>query len=257
MRKACLYTALSFVALAAWPALAPATPPVLRSVTVAQGQNHPTSTWTLPAGVTTQFIQTSQSPDVDEAGYFLRVESFNTLDRTQTTFFDEYEFGRGVHYVHVAGHDQKCTGGACPPIQFSEVMTFVVPGVGGSGGALPPTGGGPGPDKIAPFQTLSFAPLQDVDKLVVKARMSEPGTLRATARVSVPGASRVFKFKAASRSVQANVFAKLRPRLAKRNLRKVKRALRRGKKLKARITVTATDRARNRRAQKATIRLKD
>jgi hypothetical protein len=249
---------LLLVAAVLWPVAASADPPVLRSVTVELGQNHPTAAWALPAGVTSQFIQTSHSPDVDAAGYFLRVESFNTLDRTQTTFFDQFEFKKGVHYLHVAGHDQKCRGGVCPPIQFSEVMSFQVPGVGsGPGGRLPPTSGGPGRDRIRPFESLSFAAIQDVDKLFVRARMSEAGRLAARGNVSVPGAAKTYRFKRVSRSVTANRFVKLRLKLAKKGLRVVKRALKRRKRLKAKITVTAIDKARNKRAQKAVIRLRD
>ena len=39
-----LCTALSLLALALWPTLAAATPPVLTSVVVAQNENHPLST---------------------------------------------------------------------------------------------------------------------------------------------------------------------------------------------------------------------
>ena len=225
---------------------------------VAQNENHPLSTWTLPAGVSSQFIQVSRSSEVNEDDYFTTLETFSPLAKTQTTFLDEFEYADGVYYLHVAGHDQKCRGeSTCSPIQFSQVMSFQVPGIGsGPGGTLPPTGGGPGPDKVRPFQTLTFTPVQDVDKLVVRARMSEAGTLRATARVSAPGASKVYKFKTATRSVGANVFTKLPLKLAKKQLKAVKGALKRGKKLKAKVTVTATDKAGNKRSQKATIRLK-
>jgi hypothetical protein len=245
------------VAIALWPTLAVADPPVLKSVTVELNQNHPTSTWSLPAGVSSQFIQTSESSDVNEDGYFTTLVNLNVVGRSQTSFTDPFNFEPGVYYLHVAGHDQKCRGGVCPPIQFSEVMSFQVPGVGaGIGGDLPSTTGGPGPDKVRPLQLLSFAPIQDVDRLFVRAQMSEPGTLRASAKVSVPGASKVYAFKTASRAVGANVRTKLRLKLSKKRLKTVKRALRRGKRLKARITVTATDKAGNKRADKATIRLK-
>jgi hypothetical protein len=253
-----VYAALSLVALALWPALAAATPPGLTSVVVALNENHPSSTWTLPAGVSSQFIQVSRSSEVNEDGYFTSLETFTPLAKTQTTLLDEFEYANGVYYLHVAGHDEKCKGeSTCPPIQFTQVMSFQVPGVGaGPDGTLPPTGGGPGPDKVRPFETLTFAPVQDVDKLLVRARMSEAGTLRATARVSVPGASKVYKFKTASRSAAANVVTKLPLKLARKQLKAVKRALKRGKKLKAKVTVTATDKAGNKRSQKATIRLK-
>jgi hypothetical protein len=159
----------------------------------------------------------------------------------------------------VAGHDKKCVReSVCPPIQFSEVLTFQVPGVGsGPGGTLPNTTGGPGPDRIAPIEVLSFAPVQDVDKLFVRARMSEAGTLTARATVSVAGASKIYRFKTVSRSAAANVSKKLSLKLAKKRLKAVKRALKKGKRLKAKVTVTATDKARNKKAQKATIRLKN
>jgi hypothetical protein len=127
----------------------------------------------------------------------------------------------------------------------------------GPGGTLPSTTGGPGRDRIAPIEVLSFAPVQDVDKLFVRARMSEAGTLTARATVSVAGASKIYRFKTVSRKAAANVTKKLRLRLAKKRLKAVKRALRKGKRLKAKVTVTATDKARNKKAQKATIRLKN
>jgi hypothetical protein len=268
------------VALALWPTLAMACPPILKSVTV--DQNHPTSTWSLPQGVTSQFIQTSTSSDVNEDGYFNTLVNLSVVGPSQTSFTDPFNFEPGVYYLHVAGHDKRCRAGVCPPIEFSDVMSFEVTaasaasataatafspravdaaaldcsGQGGGGVTLPSTTGGPGPDKVRPLQLLSFAPIQDVDKLFVRAQMSEPGTLRASAKVSVPGASRVYGFKTVSRAVGSNVRTKLRLKLAKKRLKTVKRALRRGKRLKARITVTATDKAGNKRAQKATIRLK-
>jgi hypothetical protein len=284
-RRACGYTALWLVGLTLWPALALACPPILQSVTVAPKQNHPTSTWTLPAGVTSQFMQTSRSSDVDEDGYFHQKDlvTFNTLAPSQTVFTDQHEFPEGLFYVHVAGHDKRCVTGVCEPIEFSDVMTFEVtdlpppppPATGaslspepfatgaalnckeqGGGGPLPDTSGGPGPDKVAPFETLSFGAVQNIDKLFVRAKMSEAGTLRASATVSVAGASKVYRFKTVTKSVSANVSTKLRLKLSKKRLKTVKKALKKGKHLKAKVTVTARDKAKNKRSQKATIRLK-
>jgi hypothetical protein len=258
-RRAGLCTAFLLAALMLWPALAAADPPVLKSVTVPLNGNHPTSVWSLPPNVTSQFIQTSASSDVNQDGYFRSLVNFNAVDPGQTAFVDPFEFQPGVYYLHVAGHDKKCVReSVCPPIQFSEVMTFQVPGVGsGPGGTLPNTTGGPGPDRIAPIEVLSFAPVQDVDKVFVRARMSEAGTLTARATVSVAGASKIYRFKTVSRRAAANVSKKLSLRLAKKRLKAVKRALKKGKRLKAKVTVTATDKARNKKAQKATIRLKN
>jgi hypothetical protein len=275
--------ALFLLALTFWPAVALACPPVLVSVTLASGSSHPTSQWTLPAGVSSQFMQASQSSEVSLDGYFRHVESFGTLAPDQTTFADPFSFQPGTYYLHVAGHDKRCNGFTCPQIEFSDIMTFQVTagttaasaptasssyraansaavtcsGGGSGGGTLPDTSGGSGRDRVRPFETLSFAPVQDVDKLFVKARMSEAGTLTARGSVSVAGASKLYRFKKASRSVRANVSAKLRLKLQKKRLKAVKRALKRGKRLKAKITVIATDKAHNKRSQKATIRLKD
>jgi hypothetical protein len=184
----------------------------------------------------------------------------------------------------VAGHDKRCRLGVCPAIEFSEVMSFEVAGAAVASPAaftstsvpsartaaincaasavpaappLPSTSGGPGPDRIRPIEVLSFAPVQDIDKLIVKARMSEEGTLTARASVSVAGASKTYRFKTVKRSVAANVQAKLRLKLAKKQLKAVKRALKKRKRLKAKITVTAADRAKNKRSQRATVRLRD
>ena len=128
------------------------------------------------------------------------------------------------------------------------------------GGPLPPGGGGGGgggtADKVAPLETLSYGGLQDIDKLFVRAKMSEAGTLSASATVSVAGASKVYRFKTVTKSASANVSTKLRLKLAKKRLKTVKKALKKGKRLKAKVTITATDKAKNKRSQKATIRLK-
>jgi hypothetical protein len=284
-RRVSLCMAFSLAVLSLWPALAVACPPILKSVTVPPNGNHPTSLWSLPSNVTSQFVQTSASSDVNEDGYFRSLLTFNTVDPGQTAFLDPFDFAPGVYYLHVAGHDNRCRGGVCPPIQFSDVMSFDVGapaaatsavsssladravnsaaidcsggGGGGAGPALPSTTGGPGPDKVRPLENLSFAPVQDIDKLFVKARMSEAGSLHASATVSTSGASKVYRFKTVSRSVAANVFTKLRLKLAKKNLKAVKRALKKRKRLKAKITITAVDKSKNKRSQKATIRLKN
>jgi len=283
IRGASLVTAFWLAALALWPALASSCPPLLKSVTLEPGENHPTSTWAIPAQVRAEFIQTARSSEIDQFGYFRQanIVTFNTVGSTQTVFTDLHEFPAGVYYVHVAGHDSRCNGNNCPFNEFSDVMTFEVTeaDAGGSetslaapvtssaaldcsdavGGpvTLPSTTGGPGPDKVAPLMLLRFGAEQDVDKLSVRAQMSEPGKLKASAKVSVSGASRVYRFKTTSRAVGANAPTKLRLRLAAKNLKKVKRALRKGKRLKANVTVTATDAAKNKRSQKATIRLSD
>jgi plastocyanin len=132
------------------------------------------------------------------------------------------------------------------------VVVMAPPGPGGGGGG----GGGPPPADMAPVSSLISSASQRVAKLFVRASMNEAGTLTATGTVSVPGAAKVFRFKPSSRMVSANQSVKLRLRLAKRSLRAVNRALRHGRRLKARISVTARDMTGHQTVRRQTIRLK-
>ena len=88
------------------------------------------------------------------------------------------------------------------------------------------------------------------------AALSEKGTLSAKATVNVPGGSKLIHFKPVKRSVGARVRTKLRLKLSKSALRTVRRALLRGKRLTAKITVTAIDKDGNGRIQREKVRLK-
>ena len=120
------------------------------------------------------------------------------------------------------------------------------------------SGGGPGiVNKVAPFGRLSYRRIQSIGKLFVTAKSTDGGTLRAVGSITVPGAAKVYRFNPVSRKVGAFGSVKLRLRLSKKNLLAVRRALKKkGARLKARITVTATNSAGAARSQKATIKLK-
>ena len=233
--------------------------PVLNSVELPLYQNHPTFHWSLPAGdkgvIWSDHLVTATSSDVNlnNDGEFLQQNwlTFNVLGHTATSYADLREYKPGTYFVHIAGHDPACTANSCA-IEFSNILSFTVvaPSSGGGGG-----GGGGGGDKVAPLETLSFAAVQDIDKLSVTARSSESGVVSATGTVSTPGASKAYRFKRAARSVGANVKVKLRLKLAKKKLRAVKRALKKRKRIKAKITITVADKAGNKRSQKISIRL--
>ena len=137
----------------------------------------------------------------------------------------------------------------------SMAGTVVVTAAGGA----PPGGGGGGGGTTTgdarPVSSLRSASRQDVDRLFVRASMNEAGTLTATATVKVPGAAaKLLRFKRARRDVAANTTVKLRLKLAKKNLRAVKRALR-TRRLSAKVAVTATDSAGQTSVRRQTIRL--
>jgi peptidoglycan/xylan/chitin deacetylase (PgdA/CDA1 family) len=111
-------------------------------------------------------------------------------------------------------------------------------------------------DKVTAFASLSARSVQDIDKLYVSAGMSEAGTLIAGGSVNVPSASKVHRFRTTSTNAVPGKVVKLRLRLSKKSLRAVKRALRRHKKLRAKLTITARDRAGNAKIEKRTVRLR-
>ena len=113
------------------------------------------------------------------------------------------------------------------------------------------------PDKKKPSARAAGPAHQDIDKLFVRASMNEAGTVTATGSVNVPGgAARVHRFKPATRTVAANLAVKLAPKLSSKSLKAVKRALKRRKTVKAKITLTAKDRSGNTTVQRRTILLR-
>ena len=71
----------------------------------------------------------------------------------------------------------------------------------------------------------------------------------------VPNTSRTYRLRPASAGAAAGATVTLRPKLSKKARRAVLRALRRKRRVVAKITVTARDRAGNTQTAKRTIRL--
>ncbi len=264
---------------------AAASAPTLKSAGAAGGLV--TASWSLPPGVRSDFFEIARYPDVNVYGYFrqklvrpgapengadsqVRFGVLGTSQTSLTASDPEPPLEAGTYYVHIAGHDAIHT--SCAQIEFSDIVQVTIDagGNGTSAGVvapgtgvcpLPGAGGGSGGaipgDKTAPTTTLSYSRRQDIDKVRVRARMSEAGTLTARALVDVGGLlARIYNFKATKRKVTGGVLTTLRPKLSAKKKRVLKRALRRGKRLRARVTVTATDRAGNTTTRHATIRLR-
>ena len=123
-----------------------------------------------------------------------------------------------------------------------------------------PAAAAPRVDRSAPRLRLVFTRTQDIDKLVVVARTSEPG--RVAARGSVQTTRRriwraaVLRLRGASRRVARAGRVRFRLILARRSRERVKRLLRRGGRAVARVTVTATDPLGNSRRVTRRIRLR-
>jgi hypothetical protein len=94
------------------------------------------------------------------------------------------------------------------------------------------------------------------DRLYVEAGMAEAGRITARGAVSVPSRSSVFKCKSVSARVAAGRKVKLKLRLAKKAPKLVKRALKKHRKLRANVTITATNKAGDTRTEKRTVNLR-
>jgi hypothetical protein len=111
----------------------------------------------------------------------------------------------------------------------------------------------------APTLALLAAGTQKVLKqrgVIVLASCAAPCTLTASATVSLAGASRSLKLRGIVRQAASGKQVRLRLALSSKTLRSIRRALRRGVKLTAKVTVVATDAAGNSSKSTRRIRLK-
>ena len=95
----------------------------------------------------------------------------------------------------------------------------------------------------APAQTLFGPPIQDVDRLYILSQVHGEANLVVTATVSLPGKGRASKVyscrKFSSKGIPAHKLNRIRLRLPRAGLKAVKRALKRGKRVRARIVAKA------------------
>ena len=126
---------------------------------------------------------------------------------------------------------------------------------------------GPGPappqpvaaDKTAPALKLGGRSNQKVLRqrsVAVVVEADEASTVVARGTISVPGSSRIIRLKKASRRLAPGAKAKLSLRLSRPKLKALRRAFEERRLLTARVTVTGSDQAGNRRSAKRKIRLK-
>jgi hypothetical protein len=112
------------------------------------------------------------------------------------------------------------------------------------------------PDKVTSFSALKVAGTQKLTTLKVRAGMDEPGTISVAGTVSMPNASKVYKLKAVKVSAFVGATMTIKVKLPKKALKAAKRALRRHRKVKANLTITARDKLGNVKVEKRSIKLK-
>ncbi len=95
----------------------------------------------------------------------------------------------------------------------------------------------------APKLTLTGSRRQRVLRqrgITVRARCDRDCAVTANASVSVPGAAKLYRFRKASKNVATGAAATLKLKMSRKTLAVIGRALRNGRRLKAKVTVSAT-----------------
>jgi hypothetical protein len=231
-------------ALAAIPAAAPAvTAPVLTSLTQTSSR-HIKVAWS--GQFQSPVVEVATSTGVDKTGYFTDPNAvYQPLDDFETSWESD-AFEKGTYYVHVGGIDPSCL--PCS-FQFSSVRSIKI----GSGGE-----GKPNEKKPSLFSFLRVPSSQRVGSLYVIAGILAPGKISAGGTVSVPGNATVYRLKTASAQTPSKVGAhvKLRLKLAAKALSAVKRAIGKGKKVRAKIKITGRPVAGGDQSTSRTVKLK-
>jgi Glucose / Sorbosone dehydrogenase len=128
----------------------------------------------------------------------------------------------------------------------------------GSGQPSPPSPDpGPTVDTLAPEVVVSRRRVQRILRqrgVVIGVACNEACTVVAGGTISVPGAARVFRLRRATRTLAAGVRARIKVRITNRTRRPLRRALIRGRRVRARVNVRATDLAGNARSNRKTVR---
>jgi hypothetical protein len=114
------------------PASSLAAAPVLTRV--GSTERHPSATWTLPPGVTSDVIEIATKSDTGSDGSFFteNVVVFDPLQPTQTSWLGSDQLRAGTYHVHVKGFDETgCDSNPPGPCDYfwSNMLTLTIPAV--------------------------------------------------------------------------------------------------------------------------------
>ena len=237
------------------PVVMPRFAPVLGPASF-DAAGHLSAHWTLPGDMNNDFIEVATSPavyaDGEREGDFIEqnVVLSDLLAATAQTYSTSKQVAvrPGTYYVHVGAYvPSSCSiDGFCDVYEFSDPFQIIIPN--------PPLATAP-KDAVTAFASLRAPQRQSIRTLYVRAAMAEPGTLTASGTVNVPGAARVFLLRAVSATAKPGVAVKLRLVAPRKGLRAARRALRRHRQLRARITITARDASGNTKTERRIVRL--
>jgi plastocyanin len=226
-----------------------------QTVTTTAADQFSPATVTVSPGETVTWNNTSggQHNVHFDDGSFVEPPMASTMMWSVSRTFNTVGFFRYYCEIHGAPGGQGMAGTVV--VSTAPPGTTPPPGGTSPGGNTSPLYADSAPPKLA----LASSKAQRVVKqrgVILRVKSDEAATLRARATVSVPGASKVLKFKSAKTKLPAGTERKVKLNLSRAALRSVKRAMKRGKRLVARVAVSAKDKAGNEKTGTQKIRLK-
>jgi hypothetical protein len=254
--------ALTVVATLALAPSAGATPATLDTLTQTNGVL--SASWTLANdGSQSWDLEVATSPARYVDGFFIDYLVSGSVAPGDTSFTAPAGLPPGTYYVYIITTPTLTLCEADDPacvLEFSNVLSVNIP-------APPPPPPPPPPPLLAPLSSfdpvvaegdVTVASSQDVDKLGITLSPGENLTATLSGTVSVPGASKVFKFKTVTQSVAARTGpgTRLALKLSGKAKKAVKQALKRKKILKAKLKLLLMDAAGNKKTRKYKVRLK-
>lgn len=162
----------------------------------------------------------------------------------------------GAACAAIAGADKDAYVPITADVGHTLVVTETAANSGGSASASSAPTGGVGPPLVSTAGTKKTQRVLKRRGLAVLATSNIAGGLVAGATVSVPSASKLYRFKSVRKTLAAGVKTSVQLKLPKRGLRAVRNALNRGRKLKAELRLTVTDSNGGTTAEKLSIRLR-
>jgi hypothetical protein len=224
-------------------------------LSVTQSGGVVSAAWSLTPAASAFALEVSTYPDRGVFGFLEPPVIEDALGFTETSYTAPAPLPPGLYYVHVITTPtlDSCLNviNGCA-FEFSNLVAVRVPGATSSAQSAQPP---PAVDKVVSLGAITASSKQDVDKLSITLNTGEAVKVKLSGSVSVSGASKVYRFKTVNKSVGAGK-TKLSLKLASKAKKVVKRALRRKKRLRAKLTLVVTDNAGNAQTKKYTVRLK-
>jgi hypothetical protein len=245
------YCAFALLAIAVFAGAAFAAPP--SNVRITESNGRITATWDEPGIADVPYrAEVARRPGTSADGSFSDASKISEPLEDIATTWTSPVLPNGTWYVHIGAYElgENCDvddeGNLRCPRDWSPTVTVRI-------------GPGSGPsvaDTVTEFKTLRVAKRQRIANLLVRASMAERGTITVRGTVSVPNTANVFKLRAVSANAPANKTVTLRVKLSKKALNAAKRAVKRGKKVRASLTIVAKDAAGNRKSAKRSVGLR-